>query len=92
MQSLHSLFRNAVVITTMSTWRRIRENLAWPLIFLLGNGFGVLLFLYKTLDEVARQRRVDWLGSFIEEIARSICVTHVGSSDSVAGDSVSNRG
>ena len=51
----------------MSTWRRIRDY-PWPLIFLLGNGFGVLLFLYKTLDGVARQRRVDWLGAFVEEM------------------------
>ena len=64
MPSLHSLCHNPGMVPTVSTWRRIREY-PWPLIFLLGNGFGVLLFLYKTLDGVARQDPVDWLAAFV---------------------------
>jgi hypothetical protein len=47
--------------------RRIREY-PWPLIAVLVTGFGILLFFYKTLDGVARQREVDWLGAFLEEM------------------------
>ena len=67
MPSLHSLCHNPGMVPTVSIWRRIREY-PWPLIFLLGNGFGVLLFLYKTLDGVARQDPVDWIAAFVEEM------------------------
>jgi len=47
-------------------WTQIR-GYPWRLIFLLSNAFGILLFFYKTLDGVARQRRVDWEAAFLEE-------------------------
>lgn len=51
----------------LSLRRRVRE-LPWLLIFVLCNGFGVFLFIYRALDDVARQRPVDWLTRFVEEM------------------------
>lgn len=48
-------------------WTQIRSY-PWRLIFLLSNAIGVLLFFYKTLDDVARQNPVDWERAFLEEM------------------------
>jgi len=40
----------------------------WWLIFLLCTLIGLFLFFYRTLDDVARARPVDWTGRFIEEM------------------------
>ncbi|HVR29799.1 MAG TPA: histidine kinase [Thermoanaerobaculia bacterium] len=54
-------------------WNRIR-GYRWDLVFLLANGIGLLLFFYKTLDGVARRRRVDWMAAFLEEMTASWAV------------------
>ena len=50
-----------------STWRRIREY-PWGLFFLVGTAFGFLLFFYKAFDGLAREREVEWLVVFLEEM------------------------
>ena len=41
----------------------------WWLIFLLCTSLGLFLFFYRTLDDVARARPVDWTARFIEEMS-----------------------
>jgi hypothetical protein len=46
---------------------RIR-GFPWRLVLLLATAFGLLLFLYKALDRLARDNPIDWVGVFIEEM------------------------
>lgn len=48
----------------------------WPLIFLLASAFGVLLFLNKTLDRVARGHSTNWPTVLLEEMTGA-CATLV---------------
>jgi signal transduction histidine kinase len=51
-------------------WTQIRRY-PWRLIFLLSNAVGVLLFFYKTLEDVASRNPVDWQGALLEEVTGS---------------------
>lgn len=46
----------------------------WGLIFFLINAIGILSFLYKTLEDVANQERVDWGRIFLEEMTGAYAV------------------
>ncbi len=54
----------------MDLKNRVR-NQPWGLLFLLCTGIGVFLFLYRSLDDLARRHPVDWTGRFVEEMTGS---------------------